>query len=112
MSKTLLILGTPYTIGSLKHANKVAGLFFFSKGTMRFFDSRVSSKVFVGSNGWYFVTSERYSLRGHTDPRVYTVRRMDQYGQTYTASEFQQYETLTRALTAAKNMAREIRQVP
>lgn len=67
-----------YTITDIKAANKAAGLNFFERGTMRFFDSKVASKPYSGPGGVYFVTSEQFhGSDGHSAPRKYTVRKFD-----------------------------------
>jgi hypothetical protein len=70
------------TIEEIKRANAEAGQFFFEASTMRFFDSRVSRKVY----GSYFVTSER----GPSGTRRYSVRKALADGSIDTIGEFNQ----------------------
>ena len=67
-----------HTTADLRAIADHAGSFFFSRDTMRFFNSRVLKGVYpVGDSKavpgavFYFVTSEAYG----DDPRHYTVRR-------------------------------------
>jgi len=59
---------TKLTIADVKRHNKEAGQFFFSKDTMRFFQSRIESTLYKNH---CFITSEQC---GETSPREYTVR--------------------------------------
>ena len=87
-------------VEEIREANAAAGLFFFSPSTMRFFDSRVGSRVYGGR---YFVTSERFS---EASPRLYTVRRAEDDGSIEDASGFQEYTTAAEARLAAIALAR------
>ena len=69
---------------------------------MRWFDSRISSRIYGGR---YFVTSERYN---YDEPRLYTVRSFtysDGRLEIDTVGEFQQYETARQAHNAAAKLA-------
>ena len=77
---------------------------FFSRGTMRFFNSRLEGAKYGPMAGTesgsriYFVTSEQYD---DGSPRLYTVRAFDRAtGRHTTVGEFQQYRTLAGARTA------------
>jgi len=50
-------------INEIKKRNADAGRFFFAKGTLSFFSSRVNPEVYEGPGGVFFVTSERYDSR-------------------------------------------------
>ncbi len=96
-----------WTMSRIKQANKNAGQHWFSKGTMRFFNSRVSDKVYEGKNGVFFVTSERMCYEP-THPRRYTMRIFDpENGTVDTHGEFQDYKTAHIAHEAAKYIANE-----
>ena len=86
--------------------NKGAGLYYFERDTMRFFNSRVSENVYVGATGWYFVTSERFD---HKSPRLYSVRKMLPDGSVTTIGKFQEFATLELALGEAKRLAKKER---
>lgn len=58
------------TIEEIKRRNTEAGLHYFDPDTMRFFKSRVSSTVYQGPGGVFFVTSEKPPH----GPRRYTPR--------------------------------------
>lgn len=66
------------TIQEIKRANRKAGQYFFSPDTMRFFASRVSSSVFEGAGGIYFITSEKKCFDDNR--RVFHVRRFNPNG--------------------------------
>lgn len=67
-----------YTVEDIRAIADNAGSYFFSKGAMRAFSSRLSADVYnvdgteaVPGNRFYFVTSERF---GDDEPRMYAVR--------------------------------------
>lgn len=96
------------TMAQLKQMNRNAGRYYFSRDTMRFFNSRVSNNVYTGTTGWYFVTSER--MRYHPDyPRLYSVCKMSPDGSVSTIGEFQGYATRALALGEAKRLAEKER---
>lgn len=85
------------TLNDIKRANERVG-YFFNPSTMRFFNSRVSKKIYRNAYGAYFVTSERYD---EDSARRYTVRYAEPSGSIWTVGEHQQYETSTQAHKAA-----------
>lgn len=105
--------GTRLDISQIQDLVRRSGSHFFDRETMRFFRSRVDYHVAVGSDGWYFVTSEKHEspyLRIN-EPRKYTVRRLsinaegtdlrlDEY------ENFQYFATLRGARNAADKCAR------
>lgn len=69
---------TVHTVADIRAIADHAGSFFFSRDTMRFFNSRLLEGVYHSCDSkavpgavFYFVTSEAYG----DDPRHYTVRR-------------------------------------
>lgn len=73
--------------------------FWFSKGAMRFFDSRILWQTLTRlGKGYLFVSSEQFDYRS---PRLYTVRKWDN-GDVSELGEFQQFETRGEALAAIK----------
>ena len=95
------------TIDDIMHMNRKAGSFFFSKDTMRFFKSKAYEDVFVGCDGWYFVTSERFTSHGWADPRRYTVRIARDNGTIDDYDGFQKYATKRAAVKAAEKAAKD-----
>lgn len=97
-------------IDAIKRAEGRTG-HFFERSSMRFFNSRVSDRVYptYGHTGTYFVTSERNDDYG----RYYTIRRaywtLDENGrdkcELTTVGEFQQYGTARTAHKYAKLLA-------
>lgn len=59
------------SIHEVRVANKSSGYFFFSRNTMRFFDSRIESKLY---HGRFFITSEQLHGSLGSNPRKYTIR--------------------------------------
>ena len=95
--------GTFLTITQMKFANASRGHHFFEPATMRFFNSRILSRVYAGR---LFVTSER---REAYCPRLYTIRAMADDGAVFTVGEFQQYASRREAMAAAQKLQTTIR---
>lgn len=77
---------------------------FFSQGNNRFFNSRYGSILFGGT---YFITSEKY----HSEPRLYTVRRVVQSESgdyIETVGDFQGYTTYAKASKIASALAQKV----
>jgi hypothetical protein len=81
------------TIAEVKARNKASGQYFFSRDTMRFFNSRVMGGL---QRGRYFITSERYD---DYRPARYTVRTFDNLETCHvrTLGEFQGFGTIEDA---------------
>jgi hypothetical protein len=97
MSDTLTRYGG---IEYIKTHNHAIGHHFFTKGAMRFFNSRILPTVYGGR---YFITSERFD---HNSPRYYTIRECVA-GHIETVGEFQEYATSGQAVTAIKRLLKE-----
>lgn len=93
----------PTSISAVKARNRACGQHFFDADTLRFFGSRIGSRVFVGSNATYFVTSEQ--MPRSDDPRRYTVRKIKGCDVS-TVGKFQQYKTEAAANKAAARVAK------
>lgn len=102
-----------HTISEIKAHAAAAGNYFFSPDAMRFFNSRISKRVYPVKDGAFFVTSER---DWYTDNfRKYSVRVAREYDGTSgrgdfdisTIGEFGEFVTLAQAHTAAKRYASE-----
>jgi len=65
------------SIATIKELNKQAGYYFFSKDTMKFFASKVESKLYKSG---YFITSEKTGFSSYN--REYKVRlaKKDEHG--------------------------------
>lgn len=82
------------TMADVIRANRKAGKYFFSPGTMRFFNSRIKSKLIRDK---YFITSEYMDI---TCPVKYTIREALADGRIKTVSKFQEYDDLEDAILA------------
>ena len=89
------------SIDEIKQANRAIGHNFFSPDTLRFFSSRILEGVI---NGRFFITSERYN-RNPSNPRMYTVRWVNNRGAVGNADNFQAHYTSR----SARNHARELK---
>lgn len=88
------------TMTDVKRENKKAGRYWFTEGAIKFFNSKIESKLL---NQKYFVTSERFE-EGY--PRLYTIRAYNpKTHQIDTVGEFQQYKTKEGALVAIGNLS-------
>ena len=95
---------TKANLAALKAEMSAAGSFFWSRGAMKFFNSRSTTAVTESydKRRVYFVTSERFD---DTTPRRYTVRMWDRdVKQENTIGEFQQYRDLRTARNAMYGM--------
>jgi hypothetical protein len=80
------------TIMEIKENNKQNSRYFFNKQTMKFFNSKIESKLYADNT---FITSERENLQ---TPRTYTIRiALDNGGEIGTIGKFQQFESLISA---------------
>lgn len=69
----------------MEHEEKSNG-HWFSKGSMRFFNSRLPNYGYLKGDNVYFISSERFD---HKTPRLFTVRVMDRNtGEIDTIGEF------------------------
>jgi len=83
------------TIHDIITKNKEEGMHFFSKSTMRFFQSKIYPKVYAGK---YFITSEK-PPHGR---RKYTVREANEDG-SITSHSFGAFGTYSTAEKHIKN---------
>jgi len=73
-------------MSEVRDANREAGFHFFDPDTMRFFDSRIETRLI---DGRFFVTSEK----GPDGVRRFTVRRAMPDGTINTVGDFQGHAT-------------------
>ena len=89
------------TMRQIREANKAAGRFWFEPSTLRFFQSRISVRIYAGR---LFVTSEK----GPDMVRRYNIRAALDNAHIETVGDFQGYVTSREAHAEARRMAREI----
>lgn len=103
MSNVTLPYSKLTTLEQAKEQNKRAGFHFFSKDTLAFFSSRISSDARAVDGGLLFVTSEQFvPFNGPAEPRKYTLRFIRNDGSVgqLKGTEFQEYATLHDAKRA------------
>ena len=83
------------TLTDIKENHAKAGRKFFSKNNMRFFNSRIESKLYSDNT---FITSERFKAIVEQSPREYTIRIALNNGiDIENVGEFQQFESFYQA---------------
>ena len=93
-----------YNIEQVKEANKIINHYFFSKSTMQFFKSKISSGIIHKNNKMYFISSEQMQYSdGFREDRKYTIRIVSENGEVNTIGEFQQFKSLHKARTYINN---------
>jgi hypothetical protein len=91
-------------IYQIKELARDCGNHFFDPRAMRFFSSRILSRVYGGR---YFVTSEQFHGLVESEPRRYSVRIVTYENGKFdidTIGEFQQYETAKQAQRVAEQL--------
>lgn len=86
------------SIYEIKRKNEEIGHFWFHPDTMRFFSSRVSSRLY---GGCYFISSERFD---ENSPRLYTIHKALPTGEIGTIGEFQMYKSRNEAIRAISKL--------
>lgn len=85
-------------INEIKSFAASQGSYFFSRQSMRFFNSRIGAKVY---RGCYFITSEQFD---HKSPRLFSARFIRPNGSIETIGEFQQFKTAREAAKFINSM--------
>jgi hypothetical protein len=88
-------------LAAMRAANEAAGKLFFDPETLKFWQSRVSSKIWPVADGAYFVTSERVG----DGPRRYSVRFIGDDGNVSTIGDFRGHATMAEAQMHARGAA-------
>ena len=87
----------------IKEANRKNGHYWFSPGTMQFFNSIVESELLEGG---FFITSEKFKK---DSPKRYTIRQItNNKGQIKTAGKFQDFKTLQSARKGVEKLQLEL----
>ena len=89
------------TIADVKRRNKEIDRHFFEKSTMKFFNSKIESKLYGGK---YFVTSEQFD---ENSKRKYTVRIANNDGSIDTIGRFSEFSSKEDAIEAIKKIIGE-----
>ena len=97
-SKPVLKLGEYYGLENLRNAHSGH---WFCPGAMRFFNSRLGSEVLPVPDGWLFTSSERFD---QNCARMYTIRKVDQFGDVDTVGEFQAFSSSAAARRAMRKL--------
>lgn len=87
-----------HTLDQVKRAAGSAGSHWFDRDALRYFNSRISERVYPVPGGALFISSEKF--RGLYEPdgeRLYTVRSCTYDGKIDTVGEFQQWRTSKQA---------------
>ena len=79
------------------YAEKTNRAYWFALDTMRFFATKLYSKVYKGR---YFITSEQFISDHGNGPRLYSVRECMPNGSIETVGKFQAYNSLAEAKRA------------
>lgn len=80
------------TIDDIKRGNREAGRYFFSRETMRFFNSKIESHLIYDR---FFITSERYRKE---EKKLFTIREVLDGYDIGRVGDFQQFSTKKKAL--------------
>ncbi len=80
-------------IAELRAANKAINHHWFDRETIRFFNSKIESKL---HGGVYFVTSERFD----NEAKKFAIRKANPDGSVSTIGKMRDYATLEAALEA------------
>jgi hypothetical protein len=100
-------IATVHSIPQIIRANENSGRYFFSKGAMRSFNTRVHDVVY---GQCVFVTSERNNIPyARRQPRVYTVRIALEDGSIETYGNLGDYATRSQAHTQAQWLGKALR---
>jgi hypothetical protein len=92
------------TVADVKRANHDAGQHWFDRDTMRFFASRVGSRLY---HNRFFVSSEQFrSFTGADGDRAYTIREAMPDGSIEEVGAFQQFETMGAAVAGIRDFMR------
>jgi hypothetical protein len=96
-------LSNVYSENQLKEFSRESAYpYYFSRDTMRFFNSRLLSGFHHTEKGLIFITSEKFDYKS---PRLYSVRIMRDNGKVDNLSEFQAFTYSYQARNFAKEEA-------
>lgn len=95
-----------YLVQEIEKRAEKGAKYFFSRGAMRFFSSRISELCWTKNDDIFFITSERDGgMVKHTGSiRAYTVRKCMKNGNIMSMGDFQEYRTMSEARTAIRHI--------
>jgi hypothetical protein len=100
-------IGSFYSISQIQNNNASNGYYFFSKGAMKSFNTRVHDAVY---GGCVFVTSEKNDMPYYAPlPRVYTVRIAMADGSIETYGSLGDYSTRAQAHAEAQWLGKALK---
>lgn len=100
------------SIETVKRINAKFGFHYFSRETLRFFSSRISTCAYQIGNKAYFITSEKNTFTAN-NPRKYSIRVMDlTNGNIDTIGEFQEFNSHREAMKQLKQILAEEEKQP
>lgn len=100
--EVVALLSRWHDVGDVRQANVKAGFEWFANSTMRFFGTKLSPKLYIGTSGIFFVTSDL----GYDRKRGYSVRRFDPTDSSIrTIGIICDHQTKAQAVAAAKRAA-------
>lgn len=89
------------TISQVKAANKAIGNHWFDRGSMRFFNTKIESKLYGGR---YFITSEQFVGSTGAGRRKYSIRYVNDDGSIDTVGEFNEMPGIELARYKVKRL--------
>jgi hypothetical protein len=97
----------PWTIDRIKREHRAAGLYFFSPGAMRGFNSHILPSTWTGVDSTFFITSEQINYSDGTQgDRLFSVRRFSHESKRI-STVVSGYRNRTEAYDKARDMAVE-----
>ena len=93
--------GSNLMIQTIEEVKQIHKGYFFTPNNIKFCKSIISNNVYGGR---YFITSERNL---YTDPRLYTIRQVDEKGDISTVGGFQEHSNRARAMKRIQYLLEE-----
>lgn len=104
----VLTRGPWESMTNVRYENRCKGQHFFSPSTLRYFGSRIGSRVYGGR---FFITSEQDSYGAWGGKRRYTIRVVSNDADIDTWGEHGQFATRSGAVKCAERLAEILKAV-